>query len=448
MNFNLTKELITNISIKLKKNELGVIKKMMAGYHPADIASIIHKLDSNNRNTLFQLFSSEKSAEILLELEDEVQNYILKNLSSKEIAEKLIENLESDDATDIISKLSLTKKKEVLSHIEDVDQAKNIKSLLTYDENSAGSLMAKELIKVNINWPVLRCVKEMRKQTKNIDKVYSIYVVDDQNKLLGTLSLKKLLMADENEIIKQIYNSKIFYVSENINKEKVSIMIEKYDLVVIPVVDNLGRLIGRITIDDVVDVIKEEAIEDYNMASGISETVKSNDNIATITRARIPWLIIGLFGGIIGAEIIGFFDLKKNIELAFFTPLIAAMGGNVGVQSAAIIVQGLASNSIELESMTKKLFKELLVALINSTICCLLVVMITYLLGYSSNIYLTVSLSLMVVIIFASIFGTSIPLILHKYNIDPALATGPFITTVNDILGLYIYFLIGNYFLR
>ena len=308
--------------------------------------------------------------------------------------------------------------------------------------------MAKELIKVNINWTVLRCVKEMRKQTKNIDKVYSIYVVDDQNKLLGTLSLKKLLMADENEIIKQIYNSKIFYVSENINKEKVSIMIEKYDLVVIPVVDNLGRLIGRITIDDVVDVIKEEAIEDYNMASGISETVKSNDNIATITRARIPWLIIGLFGGIIGAEIIGFFDLKKNIELAFFTPLIAAMGGNVGVQSAAIIVQGLASNSIELESITKKLFKELLVALINSTICCVLVVMITYLLGYSSNIYLTVSLSLMVVIIFASIFGTSIPLILHKYNIDPALATGPFITTVNDILGLYIYFLIGNYFLR
>ena len=448
MNFNLTKELITNISIKLKKNELGVIKKMMAGYHPADIASIIHKLDSSNRNTLFQLFSSEKSAEILLELEDEVQNYILKNLSSKEIAEKLIENLESDDATNIISKLSLTKKKEVLSHIEDVDQAKNIKSLLTYDENSAGSLMAKELIKVNINWTVLRCVREMRKQTKNIDKVYSIYVVDNQNKLLGTLSLKKLLMADENEIIKQIYNSKIFYVLENINKEKVSIMIEKFDLVVIPVVDNLGRLIGRITIDDVVDVIKEEAIEDYNMASGISETVKSNDNIATITRARIPWLIIGLFGGIIGAEIIGFFDLKKNIELAFFTPLIAAMGGNVGVQSAAIIVQGLANNSIELESITKKLFKELLVALVNSTICCLLVVMITYLLGYSSNIYLTVSLSLMVVIIFASIFGTSIPLILHKYNIDPALATGPFITTVNDILGLYIYFLIGNYFLR
>tara|TARA_A100001011_G_scaffold378200_1_gene442711 strand:+ start:4849 stop:6195 length:1347 start_codon:yes stop_codon:yes gene_type:complete len=448
MNFNLTKELITNISIKLKKNELGVIKKMMAGYHPADIASIIHKLDSSNRNTLFQLFSSEKSAEILLELEDEVQNYILKNLSSKEIAEKLIENLESDDATNIISKLSLTKKKEVFSYIEDVDQAKNIKSLLTYDENSAGSLMAKELIKVNINWTVLRCVREMRKQTKNIDKVYSIYVVDDQNKLLGTLSLKKLLMADENEIIKQIYNSKIFYVLENINKEKVSIMIEKYDLVVIPVVDNLGRLIGRITIDDVVDVIKEEAIEDYNMASGISETVKSNDNIATITRARIPWLIIGLFGGIIGAEIIGFFDLKKNIELTFFTPLIAAMGGNVGVQSAAIIVQGLANNSIELESITKKLFKELLVALVNSTICCLLVVMITYLLGYPSNIYLTVSLSLMVVIIFASIFGTSIPLILHKYNIDPALATGPFITTVNDILGLYIYFLIGNYFLR
>ena len=308
--------------------------------------------------------------------------------------------------------------------------------------------MAKELIKVNEKWAVLRCVREMRKQAEEVDKVYTIYVVDDDDVLLGTLSLKKLLLSPEKTFIKNIYNEKVFSVKANSDDEEVANIMEKYDLIVLPVVDDLNRLIGRITIDDVVDVMKEEAMEDYNKASGISEQVDASDNILTLTRARLPWLLIGLMGGIMGAEVIGIFDIENNIELAFFTPLIAAMGGNVGVQSAAIIVQGLASNNLGMDSLAQRLIKELGVALLNGIICSGLIMIITSLIGYPSSISFTVSISLMAVIIFAALFGTFIPLVLDKYKIDPALATGPFITTVNDVLGLFIYFMIGKLFLN
>ena len=308
--------------------------------------------------------------------------------------------------------------------------------------------MAKELIKVNEKWAVLRCVREMRKQAEEVDKVYTIYVVDDDDVLLGTLSLKKLLLSPEKTFIKNIYNEKVFSVKANSDDEEVANIMEKYDLIVLPVVDDLNRLIGRITIDDVVDVMKEEAMEDYNKASGISEQVDASDNIITLTRARLPWLLIGLIGGIMGAEVIGIFDIENNIELAFFTPLIAAMGGNVGVQSAAIIVQGLASNNLGMDSLAQRLIKELGVALLNGIICSGLIMIITSLIGYPNSISFTVSISLMAVIIFAALFGTFIPLVLDKYKIDPALATGPFITTVNDVLGLFIYFMIGKLFLN
>ena len=308
--------------------------------------------------------------------------------------------------------------------------------------------MAKELIQVNDKWSVLRCVKEMRKQAEDVDKVYTIYVVNDHNILLGTLSLKKLLLTSEKTYIKNVYNEKVISVKADFDDEEVANIMDKYDLVVLPVVDDLNRLIGRITIDDIVDVIKEEAMEDYNKASGISEQVDSSDDIIILTRARLPWLLIGLMGGIMGAQVMGIFDIQNNIELAFFTPLIAAMGGNVGVQSAAIIVQGLASNSLGMDTMGERLLKELGVAMLNGIICSVLIMLITFLLGYPSSIYFTVSISLMAVIIFAALFGTFVPLVLNKYKIDPALATGPFITTVNDVLGLFIYFMIGKLFLE
>lgn len=447
MKFELTKEFIQEIIDKIERQEFELIKTELSELHNVDIADLIEELNEEHGKILFELFEDETSAEILIELDEESRESVLEDLSSKEIAEELIENLESDDAADIIAEFSSEKKVEILSHIEDVEHASDIVDLLSYPENTAGGLMAKELIKVNEKWAVLRCVVEMRKQAEEVDKVYTIYVVDDNDVLLGTMSLKKLLLSPEKTLIKNIYNDKVISVKANSDDQEVANIMEKYDLIVLPVVDDLDRLIGRITIDDVVDVMKEEAIEDYNKASGISEQVDASDNIGTLTRARLPWLLIGLMGGIMGAEVIGIFDIENNIELAFFTPLIAAMGGNVGVQSAAIIVQGLASNSLGMDSLAQRLIKELGVALLNGIICSGLIMMITSLLGYPNTISFTVSISLMAVIIFAALFGTFIPLVLDKYKIDPALATGPFITTVNDVLGLFIYFMIGELFL-
>ena len=448
MKFELTKEFLQEIIDKIDRQEFEFLKTELSEFHNVDIAELIEELDEEYGKILFELFEDETSAEILVELDEESREVVLEDLSSQEIAEDLIENLDSDDAADIIADLPSDKKVEVLSHIEDIEHASDIVDLLSYPENTAGGLMAKELIKVNEKWAVLRCVREMRKQAEEVDKVYTIYVVDDDDVLLGTLSLKKLLLSPEKTFIKNIYNEKVFSVKANSDDEEVANIMEKYDLIVLPVVDNLNRLIGRITIDDVVDVMKEEAMEDYNKASGISEQVDASDNIVTLTRARLPWLLIGLMGGIMGAEVIGIFDIENNIELAFFTPLIAAMGGNVGVQSAAIIVQGLASNNLGIDSLAQRLIKELGVALLNGIICSGLIMIITSLIGYPNSISFTVSISLMAVIIFAALFGTFIPLVLDKYKIDPALATGPFITTVNDVLGLFIYFMIGKLFLN
>ena len=448
MKFELTKEFLQEIIDKIDRQEFELLKTELSELHNVDIAELIEELDEEYGKILFELFEDETSAEILVELDEENRESVLEDLSSREIAEELIENLDSDDAADIIADFPSEKKVEVLSHIEDIEHASDIVDLLSYPENTAGGLMAKELIKVNEKWAMLRCVREMRKQAEEVDKVYTIYVVDDDDVLLGTLSLKKLLLTPEKTFITNIYNEKVFSVKANSDDEEVANIMEKYDLVVLPVVDDLKRLIGRITIDDVVDVMKEEAMEDYNKASGISEQVDASDNIVTLTRARLPWLLIGLMGGIMGAEVIGIFDIENNIELAFFTPLIAAMGGNVGVQSAAIIVQGLASNNLGMDSLAQRLMKELGVALLNGIICSGLIMIITSLIGYPSSISFTVSVSLMAVIIFAALFGTFIPLALDKYKIDPALATGPFITTVNDVLGLFIYFMIGKLFLN
>ena len=447
MKFELTKKFLREITEKLDRQEYQQVKKELSELHNVDIAELIDELDDASGKVLFELFEDEDSAEILVELDEESRETLLEDLSSQKIAEDLIENLDSDDAADIIADSPSQKKVEVLSHIEDIDHASDIVDLLGYPENTAGGLMAKELIRVNEKWSVLRCVREMRKQAEEVDKVYAIYVVDDHDVLLGTLSLKKLLITPEKNLIKKVYNEKVISVKANFDDEEVANIMDKYDLVVLPVVDDLSRLIGRITIDDVVDVMKEEAMEDYNKASGISEQVDSSDSIATLTRARLPWLLIGLVGGILGAQVMGIFDIQSHIELAFFIPLIAAMGGNVGVQSAAIIVQGLASNSLGMDTISQRLVKELGVALLNGLICSSLIMLITLMIGYPSSISFTVSISLMAVIIFAALFGTFVPLILDRYKIDPALATGPFITTVNDVLGLFIYFMIGKLFL-
>ena len=420
------------------------IQKLIEDFHVADIAEVINNLSEKEANYLYQLIDDEKSALVLIELEEDIREHLLSNLSSEEIAKEVIENLESDDATDVILELPQQQKDEVISLIEDDEYASDITDLLNYPEDTAGGLMAKELIKVNENWNTIQCLKEMRKQASAVKMVHTIYVVDDNNKLTGTLSLKRLLLADSKTFIKKISNTEIISVLVTEDNANVANIMNKYDLIVAPVVNEENILVGRITIDDVIDVVKDEAEKDYQMASGITEDVESSDSIWQITRARLPWLLIGLAGGLIGARVIGLFDINENIQLAFFIPLIAAMGGNVGVQSAAIVVQGLANESIKLNTILSKLTKELGVALLNGLICSLIIFGATILLQYSILLSITVSISLLSVIVFAALFGTFVPLTLEKYKIDPALATGPFITTINDILGLYIYFLIGQ----
>ena len=444
MKFNLTRKFIDQLSALIKEDKPNKVLGLVRDLHCADIAEIFEEIEFRQSAYIYNLLDDDLGADVLVELDDDIRESLLKTLSPKEIAEDVIENLESDDAADIVSDLPQEKKEEVLSHIEDISHASDIADLLKYTEDSAGGLMAKEFISVKTNWSITQCIKEMRKQAEEVKFVYTIYVVDENNILKGTLSLKKLLFSNAKTIMSDIMKSDIIMINANKDQEDVANIMNKYDLVALPVVNELGQLIGRITADDVMDIMKEEAEKDYQMASGISDDVESNDSIIEITKARLPWLLIGLIGGLIGAKVIGIFDIEKNYEMAFFIPLIAAMGGNVGVQSAAIVVQGLAGGSVSIVSIWNRLIKELGVAMVNGLICSLIILIATYTLGYDMAMSITVSVSLFAVIIFAALFGTFVPLTLEKYNIDPALATGPFITTVNDVLGLFIYFLIGQ----
>lgn len=445
MRFELTKEFISEIRENIKEGYEKRIHELVDDLHPADVAEIFDHLERDEIKYMHNILGKELFSAVLVELEESVREEVLTSLTAEEIARQLDE-MESDDAADVMADLSDALKEEVIAQIEDVEQASDIVDLLSYDEDSAGGLMAKEFIKANISWDVTTCVREMRKQAKDVEHVYTVYVVDDYDKLLGTLSLKQLLLAATNRKVENLCNKEVISVKASMKSEEVAALMEKYDLVVLPVVDGLGRLIGRITIDDVVDVIREEAVKDYQLASGISDNVEFSDNIITLTKARIPWLLIGLVGGICGSMIIGKFEEQIKIypEMAFFIPLITAMGGNVGVQASAIIVQGLASQTLGHDNWTSRIFKEFSVALVNGLVCSFLLLAYTFFSGDSYNLSLTVSIALLVVIIFAGIFGTFVPLFLNRFKIDPALATGPFITTANDIIGLFMYFMIGR----
>ena len=442
--FKLTDELLEEIRQLIAENKDFELQAMMKEFHYADIAEIADELDVEGATYLIKLLDSEKTSDILAEMHEDIREAVLKNLTAKEIAGELSE-LDTDDAADIINELPRELVQEVISEIADREHAKDIVDLLRYEDNSAGGLMAKELVKVNENWTVTTCVKEMRAQAENVTRVHSIYVVDDEGKLKGRLSLKDLLTASTKTHIKDVYISKVDAVNVNEKGEEVAKIMSKYDLEAIPVVDEIGRLVGRITIDDIVDVIREEADKDYQMAAGISQDVEVSDSIWILTRARIPWLILGLFGGLGAAAIMGTFEdmISKHAVLFFFTPLIAAMAGNVGVQSSAIVVQGLANDDLK-GSVRNHLFKEMLLALLNGFILAVLLLLFTWIWKGDFATALAISLSLVVVIVVAGFIGTFIPLFLHKRNIDPAIATGPFITTSNDIFGILIYFWIAK----
>ena len=445
MEFKISKDLIQELEQLIQKRDDQQLEVLLNDLHHADIAEILDELDFDEATYIFKVLDSEKTAEILLELEDDLRENILSRLSPKEIAEELDE-LETNDAADIIGELSQEKKQEVISELLDVEHAKDIVELLRFDEDTAGGLMHKELVKVNENWNVLTCIKEMRIQAENISRVHSIYVVDDEDRLLGRLSLKDLLTTSARTPITNVYIRKLNSVKVDTEDVEVARIMQKYDLEAIPVVDELDRLVGRITIDDIVDVIKDEADKDYQLAAGISQDVEADDSILELTKARLPWLVLALLGGFISVKVLGLFEgaMANHANLFFFTPLIAAMAGNVGVQSSAIIVQGLANNTLS-GTLFNRLIKEVSLTLLNGFILAIILFLGShFLLGVALEVCITVSISLISVIIIASLIGTFVPLLLEKYGIDPALATGPFITTSNDICGILIYFSIAK----
>lgn len=437
--------LIQDACVALEKEH---VLHLLDNVHPEDIAYIFYDLSLDEATFLIDCLPNEIAVEVVVALDEDLQTKFFKAYEAPIIANKFIALLDSDDAVDIINILPTQKANEVLSHLEDKKFAGQIISLLHYPEDSAGGLMAKELIKVQENWKVTECIEVIRKQAEEVTKVYTVYVVDELDKVKGTVSLKQLILSKAETSVHQLLQNSEDLVKVNVYEEaeEVANIMYKYDLDAIPVVDALGKLQGRITIDDVVDFTKEEAEKDYQLASGLSENVESGDKIYALTRARLPWLIVGLIGGIFTSVILANYEptLAELPKLAFFMPLVAAMGGNAGVQSSAIVVQGLANRTMGAETIIPKLRKEFVVALINGLVCSAILLSWNLIIGYESNLGFTVSLALISVIIFASIFGTITPLILNKFDIDPALATGPFITTTNDILGLTVYFLIGS----
>ena len=437
---------LEKIKTLINENKNNILKKELGSFHYADIAEIIKQFSLDEAIHIVKLLENDISAEALAEVDESFREKIISRLSAKEIAEE-IEELDTDDAADLVGELPEILQEKVLSKIEDSDHSQDIRELLNYDEGTAGALMAKELVSVNENLSVMNCVREMRKQAKEVTRVHSIYVTNSKNKLLGRLSLKDLLTANTKATVKDIYIPNVDFVNVKENVNKVANIMSKYDLEAIPVVNDKKQLLGRITIDDVLDIIKEEAEKDYQLAAGISKEVEANDNIFQLTRARLPWLFLGLIGGLGSVFILKDFEeimIKSELRsLFFYTPLIAAMAGNVGVQSSAIIVQGIANQVIK-GSLINRLFKEIGLGLINGLILSIVLIIFGEIINQDMLLSLTVAGSMMSVIILSALIGTFVPIILHRQGFDPAIATGPFITTANDIFGIFLFFYIAK----
>ncbi|MCI6876501.1 MAG: magnesium transporter [Parabacteroides sp.] len=440
----LTKDYIEQLKHIIEQKDDAQAQALIHDLYPADIAELYQELSLQEAIYLYLLMDGDKAADVLMELDEEDRHKLLKELPNELIAKRFVDNMETDDAVDLMRELDEDTQEEILSHIEDVEQAGDIVDLLKYDEDTAGGLMGTEMIVVNENWSMPKCIEEMRKQAEDMDEIYYVYVVDDDERLRGVLPLKKLITNPSVSKIKHVMKKDPIAVRDSDSIEEVTETIDKYDLVALPVIDSIGRLVGRITIDDVMDEVREQHERDYQLASGISQDVETSDNIFTQTAARLPWLLIGMIGGLGNSLILGGFEgnLATNPKMALFIPLIGGTGGNVGIQSSAIIVQGLANNSLKEEDVLSQVFKEAVVALINASTISLIVFIYNFFFLGDRAVTASVSLSLFAVVIFASIFGTIVPMTLDKLKIDPALATGPFITITNDIIGMMIYMFI------
>ncbi len=438
----MTEEYIKRVAELINEKEEGTVKSMLIDLHPADIAELCDDLSVDDARFVYRLLDNELAADVLVEMDEDRRKLLLEVLPSETIAKRFVDYMDTDDAVDIMRELDEEKQEEVLSHIEDIEQAGDIVDLLKYDEDTAGGLMGTEMVIVNENWSMPECLKEMRQQAEELDEIYYVYVIDDDERLRGIFPLKKMITSPSVSKVKHVMQKEPISIHVDTPLDEVAQVIEKYDLVAIPVIDSIGRLVGQITVDDVMDEIREQSERDYQLASGLSQDVETDDNVFKQTTARLPWLLIGMLGGIGNSMILGNFDATfvAHPEMALYIPLIGGTGGNVGTQSSAIIVQGLANSSLDERSIFKQVCKESIVALINATIISLLVYTYNFLrYGPQATVTYSVSISLFAVVMFASIFGTLVPMTLEKLKIDPAIATGPFISITNDIIGMMLY---------
>lgn len=445
MKFELTSEFLIQFQSAIETQDIDYLKSVLNDLYSEDIIPIITELENVERKYVLQLLDNETVSRIFSNLEVNTRNEIFTLYTPAEIA-VFFNELYSDDAADILNYLPIKLREEIIANIKDVELSVNINELLRYDSDCAGGMMAKELIKTNLNWNVKQTIDEVRKQAENVEKLYSIYVVDDNDVLKGRVSLKKIILSKDKTAISEIYEPDIISIETYMESWEVSEIMQKYDLETMPVVNVQGKLVGRITIDDALDVITEQAAEDIQAMAGVSAKVEEDDSVWKLVRSRLPWLIIGMGGGLLGAAFMGLFEQKLILipAMAFFIPLITATGGNVGVQSSSLIVQSLAASDAFEESIFKRLWRVFIVAFVNAAVICTIVLLFVLLIGHPLKLGIVVSIALFFVVVLASIVGTITPLILDKFNINPALASGPFITTFNDLLGLAVYFLVAG----
>jgi magnesium transporter len=442
--FELTKEYLEKLQIAISEQNQELIVAEMEDLYPADITNILYELNGEEAHYLVSLLDKKLGAEIITNLDPDDRKKFLKNFTSKEIAE-YVDLLDSDDAVDILNEQPKEISEDIIGLLKDREQARFVNDLMHYEEDSAGGLMQKELIKINVKQSVTECIEEIRRQAEDVENVYAVYVVDDESILLGRVSLKKIILAKRGARVADIYTEDIVSVKTTAKGEEVADVMQKYDLDAVPVVNIQGRLLGRITIDDVVDFITESAQEDVQAMTGISEDVEEDDSVWRLVRSRLPWLVVGMFGSFLAAKLIS--SLGSIIEItaavSAFIPLIGSTGGNVGIQSSSLIVQSLADKSGIDIPLGERLWKVLKVALLNAILAGI-VAFFGSLAVDSANVTLslTVSLSLFTVVLLASFMGTITPLVLNKLDINPAIASGPFITTTNDLLGYGVYLLI------
>jgi magnesium transporter len=456
MKFSLTNEFREDLKIAIENKDVRFIKSSFEGVSPADITELLYEFDSVQSKYVVDNIDLETASKIISELDEDTRQIFLINFESVEIA-KYLEIIDSDDGADILSELSPEVRNETILSISDKEKSKNLTDLLQYDDDVAGGLMAKELVKCNINWKINQCIDLIKKQAEKVSRIYSVYVTDNKGTLLGKVSLKDIIVASDNSRIKDIYDDYVISVDSKMNQEEVAIIMQKYDLDVLPVINKRGKLLGRITIDDVVDVITETAEEERQIMSGITSDVEEDDSIWKLSNARLPWLVIGIFGGLFGAFFLGSFEnnyLVGNelfISLSFFIPLIMATAGNVGIQSSSIVIQSLSNPSAFENTVLNRLFKVLYVSILNGIVLAFIVYfslsIFDYLNFLNLEIYsktaLIVSISLFSIVLVSSILGTITPIILNRLKFNPALASGPFITTTNDLIALAIYFLVA-----